>query len=245
MKSTESFRETRKELQQSGAEFVLCFFDENSVDRWDVPASNSEAAKEYTFLLEWLLEDPTLGLVIKPKKPTDLYHRLAQISRLIDRARRTGRCTFLTGDSLAGNVYPAQAALAADVAVGRLGADTAALEAQLAGVPALLVDEIALRHYHPFYEKGRGHVVFADWEELRSAVETYRTAPETHPDFGDWSPWLDDLDPFRDGKASQRMGHCINSVYEALEGGASREEALAQVQSEYVREWGNNRVHVV
>jgi hypothetical protein len=244
VRDTETPLATRKELQQRGAEFVICFFDENSVDRWDVSASNSDAASEYVFLLEWLLDDPTLGLIVKPKKAADLFLRLDSISSLIDAARNTGRCKFLlASDTIVGNVYPAEAALAADVCIGRLGADTAALEARLAGVRALLVDGLALRHSHPLYERGVGSAVFDDWEAVRSAVTDYRMAPDEHSNLGDW-PWLDELDPFQDGLASQRMGRYINCAYQALASGASREQALDLAESKFKGEWGEHHVHV-
>jgi hypothetical protein len=231
-------KEVRERLQDKGARLILCFFDENSLDRWDYYATHDDATNDYEYLLKWLLDDPTLGLLFKPKKSKDLYRRIARVAGLIDQAERTGRCTFLMSDTLVGSMYPAEAALAADICIGKLDGSTAALEARLAGVPALLIDIDGFLS-HPFYAWGRGRILFSDWESLRSAVEQYRAAPQARPDLGDWSPGLSDLDPFQDGQASLRMGLYIRSVYEALERGEPKERALALAADEFVRRWGN------
>lgn len=244
LRTAGTFRETRETLRRRGAEYIVCFFDENSNDRWDVTASNEGAAAGYTILLEWLIDDPTLGLVIKPKQWKSLFGRLASISELIKKAEATGRCVFLRSDSLIGHVYPAEAALAADIAVGLLGADTAALEARLAGVPTLLVDAFGLRDRHPYYRRGHGRVVFDDLGAVRSAVEQNRSTPQSLSDLGEWSPWLDDLDPFQDDKGAHRMGSFIGWASQALATNASRIDALAQAEEKFAREWGEDHIHV-
>ena len=230
--------ETRKRLQAHGVRFILCFFDENSINRWHVYAWDNEAADDYEFLLNWLLSDPTLGIVFKPKHSPTLFQRIARISDLTEQARRTGRCEFLTSDHIIGSVYPAEAALMADVCIGTLGGTTAALEARLAGLPTVMVDTQGFRT-HPFYAWGRDRVVFDDWESLRAAIEQYRAAPEANPDFGNWSPAINDFDPFQDGQASLRMGHYIQWIYEALKQGASRQDALSMAAERHKQRWGD------
>ena len=233
--------EARKQLQDHGARFILCFFDENSFNQWYFPTWDEDAVADYEFLLEWLLADPTLGIVFKPKKSPTLFQRIAQVSDLTDRARATGRCKFLTSDTLVGSIYPAEAALMADVCIGVLGGTTAALEARLAGVPTVMIDSEGFRS-HPFHAWGHGRVVFDNWESLRAALEQYRAAPEAHPDFGDWSPGINDFDPFQDGQASLRMGLYIQWIYEALKNGASRQEALSLAAERHTQRWSDTTI---
>jgi hypothetical protein len=229
--------ETRKELQDNGARFILCFFDENSVNRWNIPSPDEEAADDYEYLLKWLLAGPTLGIVFKPKKFTNLFQRIARVSGLIDQARQTGRCEFLPSDTFYGSIFPAEAALMADVCIGKLLGSTAAFEACLAGVPTVLIDTEGFRS-HPFHAWGRGRVVFDDWESLRVAIEQYCAAPAAHPEFGDWLPGLNELDPFRDGQASLRMGLYIHWIFEALKRGVSKQAALAMAAEQFAQRWG-------
>jgi len=231
---------TRRRLEEHGARFILGFFDENSVDRWDIPAPHDEAARDYEYLLTWLLADPTLGLVFKPKRSVDLFQRLDRIAGLIERAKQTGRCVFLTSEPLVGSVFPAEAALMADVCIGKLVGVTAAFEARLAGKPTILIDGEGLTQ-HPFYSWARGTVVFGDWPSAHTAIEQYRSSPVSSPEFGDWSPGLDDLDPFRDGKASVRLGQYIGWLSEALKQGASPQEALERAGKQYTQAWPSVR----
>jgi len=239
LRDSQRVTDTRKQLMQNGARFILCFFDENSRDCWYIPASNKAAALDYKFLLRWLLADPTLGIVFKPKEPFSLFKRIGYISDLVDRARKTGRCVFLgpNNNSSRRSVYPTEAALIADVSIGKLLGATAALEARLAGKPTVLIDNEGW-HSHTFYSWGHDHVVFDNWELLRTAIERYRSSPSEYSDFGNWATFLNHLDPFQDGKASLRIGLYIRWVYEALRQGKPKQEALAIASNNFVQRWG-------
>jgi len=238
LRSVDRIEEVRNQLASDGANFILCFFDENSVPNWDHPSDDEEAAADYKYLLNWLLSDPTLGIVFKPKNSTNLFQRIASISSLIDQAMETGRCTFLITENLYGSVYPAEAALQADVCIGKLVGGSAAFEARLAGLPTALIDT---EHYlsHPFHSWGKNNVVFDDWPSLRGALDRFRDDPKSYPEFGDWSPAINDLDSFRDGQASARMGKYIGHIYESLKQGQSKETAMATV-SDWYSQYLNN-----
>ena len=207
------------------------------MDRWDIMSSNNGAVADYEYLLKWLLTDSTVGLIFKPKKAPNLFRRISRISDLIQEARATERCLFLTSETLVGSVFPAEAALIADVCIGKLGGSTAAFEARLAGKPTVLIDMEGFRD-HPFYRFGKGQLVFQQWDELRLAVERYRAVPEAYPGFGSWDGFLDALDPFRDGQASRRIGCYLHWVREALDRGESKRDALTEATTRYLREWG-------
>lgn len=233
LRSLDRISEVRKQLTDKGAEFILCFFDENSVPFWDNPCHDDGAILDYEFLFNCLLTDSTLGLVFKPKDSTTLFTRISPISGLIERAMETGRCHFLTSDTVYGSVYPAEAALIADVTVGKLLGGSAAFESGLAGVPSVLVN---IEHRsHPFYSWGKNRVIFEEWSSLKDALKLFRNSPESHPEFGDWSPGIDGLDQFRDGQASVRMGKYIGEIYKAIVGGATKEQALATAADWYTQ----------
>lgn len=237
LRGLERVRERRERLQANGARFVLCYLDENSVDRWDWFSTSRDAARDYEYLLQWLLADPTLGIIFKPKKSVDLRSRLASIRDLIADAEQTGRCQFIISKSLVGSTFPAEAALSADLCIGKLSGTTAALEAALVGSRSVLVDTEGF-HFHPVRTWGLDRVVFEGWTDLRAAVERFRSDPGGFPRFGDWTPGLRDFDPFLDGRGSQRMGTIIVSLLEALQSGVPRREAIRRAYDRYTRQWG-------
>jgi len=232
----------RNALRQHGATRILAFFDENSLDesRWYL--GHWSTRENYAFLLDKVLSEPWFGLVIKPKVPRTLRERLGPVAELLRRAEETGRCHVYDAGSLNSSDPPAVAALGADVAVhGHLCAGTAGLEAALAGVPTLLMDREGW-HVSPLYGLGLGSVVFTDWKGLWEACIQHWNSPSGIPGFGDWSPMLDELDPFRDGRAAERMGTYIQWLIEGFKAGLDRDTLMADAAERYCAIWGKDKV---
>lgn len=235
-------QEVRDALRQRGTTHILSFFDENSADdsRWHT--GHEFQRENYAFLLEKVLAKPWLGLVLKPKTPSSLRRRLGAVAELLARAQATGRCYIYEDGALQGSYPPAAAAMAADIAIhGHLCAATAGLEAALAGVPTLLMDREGW-HVSPLYRLGVGRVVFKDWQELWEACVQHWTTPAGIPGLGDWSSMLDELDPFRDGRAAERMGTYIQWLIEGFKAGLDREIIMADAAERYCAMWGRDKV---
>ena len=238
-------RGIRVQLQQKGVKRILTFLDENSHDdpRW---WTGHELMREnYIFLLEKLLATPWLGLVLKPKVPSTLERRLGPAAELLRKAKQTGRCIIVEGGVLHGSYPPAVAALASDLTIhGHLCAATAGVEAALTGVPTLLLD----REGWPMstlYRLGKGRVVFTDWPTLWKACLEHWDHPAGTPGFGDWSPLLDEFDPFRDGRAAERVGVYLHWILEGFKAGLPRETILADAAERYSQRWGKDKVNQI
>ncbi len=237
-----SARMIRDRLLRGGARYILAYFDENSHDErwWNL--GHTLTRKSYAFLLERVLCDREVGLIVKPKAPSTLRRRLGPVAELLDRAEATGRCYMFKEGEMHGAYPPAAAALASDVAIhGHLCSGTAGIEAALAGVPTLLMDREGWP-VSPLYRLGVGRVVFTNWQELWDAALQYRAHPESLPGFGDWSPVLDELDPFRDGRAAERMGTYIKWLIDGFKAGLDRSTVLADAAERYGRQWGMDKI---
>ena len=239
-RSIERVAAVRQGLKSNGAQYVVCFFDENSEEGWERIISNQQATDDYEYLLNWLLADPTLGLVFKPKNSLTLFRRISQVTGLIDQANRTGRCKFLTSEYLNGDIFPAEAATAADVCIGALGG-SAPLEARLAGIRTVLLDTYGFVS-HPFFTWSRNRTAYSDWASIRNAVECFRMAPEDNDDFGEWSTQLSEFDSFKDGNGSARMGSYIGWLHAELGRGESKQAALDVATQKYTERWGSEHV---
>jgi hypothetical protein len=237
-----SARTVRDTLKRHGSKHILAFTDEWSGDdsRWHT--GHQFMRENYLFLLEKVLAEPWLGLVIKPKSPRTLRQRLGPMAEILERAEATGRCYVYEDGALQGSYPPAAAALAADIAIhGHLCAATAGMEAALAGVPTLLLDREGWP-VSPLYRLGLGRVVFTDWDELWNALVEHWASPGGIPGFGDWTPMLDELDPFRDGRAAERMGTYIQWLIEGFKAGLDRETVMADAAERYCKIWGKDKV---
>ncbi|MBK6632532.1 MAG: hypothetical protein IPG33_16655 [Betaproteobacteria bacterium] len=114
----------------------------------------------------------------------------------------------------------------------------------MAGVPTVLVDDDGWK-MSPLYKLGKGRVVFDDWEALWNTWKENRTNLGAVPGFADWSPILDEIDPFRDGRAAERMGTFLKWMIEGFSAGQSREVVLAQAADRYRRAWGEDKIATV
>lgn len=238
----EQARRVRESLRRHGAQRIIAFTDENSMEdaRWQT--GHEFQQHNYAFLLEKLLANPWLGLVIKPKVPSSLRRRLGPVAALLSKAEATGRCVLYEEGVLQGSYPPAAAALASDLMIhGHLCAGTAGMEAALAGVPTLLLDREGWSR-SPLYRLGLGRVVFTDWRILWKGCREHWERPGGVPGFGDWSPLLEELDPFRDGRAAERMGTTLQWILEGFTAGLPREVVMADAAERYAQQWGRDKV---
>ena len=197
----------------------------------------------YVYILTKLMRDPSLGVIFKPKVPSTLYRRLGPAADLLDRAVATGRCLVIEGGALHGSYPPVMAALASDVVIhGHLCAATAGIECALARVPTLLLDREGwpVSRLHAL-----GHdVVFQDWDGLWQALEDHWRTPGGNPRLGDWSSMVHEFDPFRDGRAAQRMGTYLQWLLEGFQAKLPRNIVLADAAQRYAKIWGKDKVFI-
>lgn len=239
-------RELRESLLKNGARKIVAVFDEYSPPdtRW-WPGEEPQR-DNYRLLTQMVLSEPWLGVIFKPKSPQSLRRRLGpELAEQLARAEATGRCRVLEQNDFLSDQTPAEAAMAADVAVhGHLSASTAGMEAALAGVPTLLVDPEGWL-YSPLYRLGEGRVIFRDWPSLWDALRRHWNEPSGVPGFGDWTPMLEELDPFRDGRAAERIGEFLDWILQDLKNGRNREAAMASAAQRYAERWGQDKVTTI
>ena len=53
---------------------------------------------------------------------------------------------------------------------------------------------------------------------------------------------LDEMDPFRDGRAAERMGTYIQWLLEGFHRGDDRERVMAQAAERYAARWGRDKI---
>lgn len=239
----EEARRVRETLQRHGARHILAFADENTLVNSDWYEGHEVMQRQYAFLLEKVVSEPWFGLVIKPKVPSTLRQRLGPVAELLRRGEATGRCHLYTDGVLHGSYPPAASALAADVMVhGDLHAATAGIESALAGVPTLLFARPGWP-IGPLCEGlGLGRVIFSDWEALWESCVEHWTRPHGVPGLGDWGSQLDTFDPFRDGRAAERMGTYLQWLLEGVRAGFSRETVMADAAERYTERWGKEHI---
>jgi hypothetical protein len=229
--SRKTVRNTVETIRGAGATCVLTLFDSSMLLR-----------RFYRFFLQWLIDDSSLGIIVKPKyAPRWNELRKDGLSGLVAQALATQRLHVLPSD-----VSPADAAVATDFSVGACTPSAVTLAA-LASARILYLDyarivDGPLKPYATLHRLGPDRCVFYDPVSLKRAVQGYREDPTSNPNLGDASPILHEFDPFRDGKAGVRMGEYISWYLEGLDAGFGRDQALSQATSRYADKWGAGTV---
>lgn len=240
----EESNRVRKSLKNNGAKHILSYSDENTHadPRWWF-MNHEQTREQYEYLLKKVLSESWLGLIIKPKVPGTLHQRLGDISQLLTEAEETGRCHVYYGNQGLHSSYPpAVAALASDISIhGHLHAGTAGLESALAGVPTLLLDQEGCPD-SSLYKLEKGSVIFDTYDDLWNACTRHWSDPQKQTGIGDWSNILDELDPFRDGRAAERIGEYIKWILDGYKDGLDRKTIMDLAAEKYCTQWGYDKV---
>lgn len=226
-----------QKARAKGAQFVIALFD-NSFGSFS-PVSKKEITQFYRTFLQWVIDDASVGLVIKSKKPF-VIDGLKSIQPLLERALKTGRC-IRVGDVI--NRFPAEASAGSDMAIG-IGISSALIEAVIAGSKGILYDATNCKDYE-IYDWGRDVVIFNTLENLMLALKGYKDNPDSNPKLGDWTNHLAELDPFRDGKGGERIGIYLRWLLEGFDAGKNQDEAIKYANELYAKNWGRDKVIII
>jgi len=201
----------RRRLAAAGATFVICFFDETLTPGKYGLIHPSEHQAELDTLIRMVAEDPTIGLVVKTQyrrnSPSRLYPGHEQLNAIHD----GGRYVEISHGVHRNTIFPAEAALASDIAIGHVIGATASLEAALAGRRSIMLNPYGFTGIHDEVY-GRAEIVFGSVETALEAVRRYRAGDPSDEALGDWSPILDYFDPFQDGDSGLRMRRLLNEL---------------------------------
>jgi len=217
-------------VRDKGAETVLVLFD-----------SSPTVTNFYRFFLQWVLDDSRIGILIKPKKK-DLRKKYSELGDLFSSASETGRMHILEE-----SIWPGNAAKISDFCVG-IGTISAVAVSALVGARTIYLDYARLNQnpitkpYSTLDSLGPDRCVFYDHESLQASISDYLDDPLSKPYLGDATPVLDQFDPFRDGKARQRIGEYIECYLNNIDKGKNREHSLKCAAINYAEKWGEDKV---
>lgn len=219
------------QIRKSGAKYVLALFD-----------SSYESKNFYIFFLDWLMDDPDLGLIVKSKITAWEEIEADGLDGLVQSALETGRLKIADI-----RTSPTDIATLVDFSVG-IGSASAIVMSALRGARVLLVDferldqGIAKQPTLLLHSLGPKRCIFYDFDSVKRAVLEYADNPESNPDLGNASPVLDQIDPFRDNLGGQRVGEYMKWYMDGRDQGLLRDAALSQATRKYAAKWGEDKV---
>jgi len=154
--------------------------------------------------------------VVKTQFERNAPSRLFAADPVLAAARATGRYVELSAGTHRNNVFPVEAALAADLCVGHLIGATASLEAALGGVRSIMLNPLNLRTTTSDVY-ARADIVYSSMEAALEAIGAWRRGDPTRAALGDWSSIVRTFDPFGDGNASRRLRELLERAVVANE----------------------------
>jgi hypothetical protein len=220
----------RQRLKKNGCEYIIAVYDSTFGE--DIYNSKEVMREFYQTVLKWAIDDPSLGLIIKPKFG-DKISELPGIQGIINDLRERNQSIVLQDKTLS-----AEAALSADIAIG-VGLNTAVHEAALIGTPAIHLDLVGMDRCAPYYDEGRGSFIFTEDQSLRKAISRQRTGDRD--DLGEYGMLLDRIDPFRDGKAPERLGTYLSDLLDSISDN-TLQEAIKAANANYGQNVGEDYV---
>jgi len=193
-----------EQLKKAGASFIICYFDETvETNRWGL-VSKRDHLSELHALAEELIADPSIGLILKSQymrnSPSQLYPR----DSVIQKAKATGRYLELMEGIHRNEIYPAEAALSADICISHKFGATAGLEAAVVGVRTILLDTYGCTTIQDGIY-GKADIIYKSIESVIGAIAKFRQGVPQYQAIGDWSGILREFDPFADKNAAGRI----------------------------------------
>ena len=232
----------KNNLKENGAKYIISIFDQNSTDEYE----NSKHNENYENILRFILENKDYAVIFKPKKAHTYKSKLKDHTiKLLSTAQKTGRCfVYSSSGKYQSNVPAILAALSSDICIhSHLYAGTAALECAFIGKPTIMID----REGHPYNilnNSGINECIFKNWNDAIYALNEHFTSKSINTNFGNLTPLISDVEPFRDGKGAFRMGSYIQNILEQLELCKDKQTALNNAAEIYSKKWGENSVYV-
>jgi hypothetical protein len=198
----------RTSLQNAGARFIICYFDESvQHDRWGMISKEDHLA-ELHCLASAVLEDLSFGVVVKSQFMKNSPSQLYPNDELIRQAQATGRYLELKEGNHRNDIYPIEAALASDLCIGHKFGATAALEAALAGVRTVILDLYGTKtQWDKIYASA--NILFDCIEDALKASTQYRDGNQRQQDLGDWTSIRDHFVSRHDGMSIEATRNLI------------------------------------
>ena len=173
--------------------------------------SQEDHSSEIMALLELVVNDASIGLVVKTQFQRNSPENISEIATARAKAEATGRYIELVHGIHRNIVFPAEAALSADIAIGHAVGATAALEAVLAGTRCILLNPYDVRGNNDLLY-AKVDVVYHSIDSTLNAIEDFRAGNPKRANLGDWASIMDQFDPFRDGNAGHRMRNLLEDI---------------------------------
>ena len=162
---------------------------------------------------------------------------------MLDEALKTKRCFIYSDEKKrATAIPPLIAALSSDLVIhAHLIAGTGAIECAQKNIPTILVNrEMAIGS--KLAELPKNKIVFESIENAIDAFNDHLFLNKPIEEFGDWSKYIYEFDPFNDNKGALRIGTYLKNIIEGYNQSMKKNDILLNASDNYAKIWGKDKV---
>jgi hypothetical protein len=185
----------------------------------------------YNALLDLAEQEEGITLLIKSKKP-EILKRLDGINKRVSKLSNRGKCLVASWKTTA-----SAAAANSDLVV--CVPSTAAFESVMTGTRTIVYNPMRSGSRLFYSNNGFTQRIFEDSETMVSAIKNLYSGKDQR--VGDCSDLLIKIDPFNDGRASQRIGDYLKGCLESYDQALTREQIVEISNQRYESHWGKNK----
>ncbi|MDC0059786.1 hypothetical protein OAJ18_02055 [Pelagibacteraceae bacterium] len=232
----------KKSFSQNGVKFSLMLIDANHSYNtnfgWQMMYT-PEMTRFYEVLFKWFNEDSEIGIIVKSKYPAVLKD-LPSVAKVIEKAKKTGRCFLVNSPEEMPNHYSSACDIAFSTGPFFPGV---LIQYILTGKKGIFYDYAKLLSLEKdIYSWGKNKVFFTDLSEAMRQLKSYKENKNKNKELGDWSKKINEHDSFRDGNGGARIGSYINWLQVGFEKKLKREECLDYANKMYAQKWGEDKI---
>ena len=199
---------------------------------FDTTSSSKFLLKFYSAFFDLLSTHKHIHLAIKPKKESlDAVKVLLKEKQLL----QDKRIEFLDR-----SLRPWDSSQKSDFVVC-LGINSAGIEVALFGKKCIywVQDEY---YCEQLESNSSSQLVFRNLNELIEVVRNLSFKTNHSTSIGDHNSIIDQIDPWRDGKAALRINDYFKSFLDELEISGNAKESLSKANEEYATKWGKDKI---
>jgi hypothetical protein len=196
--------ELRKQLENNGSQFTICYFDESVQNDKYGCISINDHYNEILSLVKLVIQDSSIAVIVKSQFQQNSPSVLFQGYKIIESATDSGRWFELCHGNFRNNNFPAEAAMASDIVISHAVGATAGLEAAWAGSRCILLNPYDMQGSNVEIFK-KADILYNNMDSALNAVSFFRQGRNEYQNLGNWEAIIDLFDSYRDGRSSNRM----------------------------------------
>lgn len=209
----ERSRQLRKKFKNNGVEFIITYFDENVQKKTDkyCLVNEEDHFQEILPLIKLVNEDDKMAVITKSQFQRNSPSVLFKDEPILEQAIKSGRWLELCHGKHRNVIFPAEAAMIADIVIGHVVGATAGLEAAMAGSRCILLNPYDIQGANIEIFK-QVDILYEDIDLALNAISGYREGRREYWNLGDWESIIDRFDPYRDGQSTSRLREALETA---------------------------------